>query len=67
MRRLFAFLRKKIQRRGDDTMSALARNYAYVMKTGTKSMGKKNTKEAVVTSERARACKAVVDKYPMKK
>lgn len=46
-------------------MSALAKNYAYVVKA--KKNGKNESKEAVVSDERMRSCKAVADKYPLKK
>lgn len=55
----------KKKKKGDDTMSALAKNYAYVVKAKKNEKG--GSKEAVVSDERMRSCKAVADKYPLKK
>lgn len=53
------------RKKGDDTMSAVAQNCAYVVKVSGRSVAK-NKKEAVVSQEQIKRSKKVVDKYPLK-
>lgn len=61
---IFNFFHKR-QKKGDDTMSAVATNYVYEIKVSPDSSKKKT--ENVLTAEMLAALKKEADKYPYKK